>query len=360
MKKEARIMGGRAAFYFLHAPSPIAACLSLLVLVAGGCAAGPRRFEYDEPHMGTRFRIVLYADGPERADAAAREAFGRIAELEGRLSDYDPASELSRLSGGTGWRGVSDDLWRNLVLGGEIWRESGGAFDPTVGGLSRLWRRAHRRGELPEPARLEEALEGTGFDKVELDAATRSVRFAVSGVRLDLGGIAKGDALDEALTVLALHGIERALVDGGGDIRAGVPPPGEPGWTVLLPGAGDVNETLALSHGAVATSGDTERFLVHEGRRYSHIVDPRTGYALVDSPVVTVLAPSGALADAWASALSVSGEAGLVAARRNGIEARLFLRDGVRLRKRETAGFGERLSSKEEASLRSTPARGRP
>ncbi len=319
-----------------------------------GCRAGPERYTFQEAHMGTVFRIVLYADSEARALQGAEGAFARIADLEAQLSDYDPESELSRLSGRTAWQRVSPDLWRNLQLSKRIGEASEGAFDVTLGALSRVWRRARRKGQAPPQARLDEALSQVGFASLELDAPTRSVRLLEPDMRLDLGGIAKGDALDEALSVLRAHGIERALVDGGGDLALGAPPPGLSGWSVALPrgGPGDTGvEWIRVAHAGVATSGDTERGFVYEGQRYSHLIDPRTGLALVDSPIVTVLAPTGAEADAWASALSVSGARGLKALVRFGGEARLLPRGGADGVKMTTAGFPERLSSKAESAL---------
>jgi len=317
----------------------------VLFALAGGCAAPLERYGFAEPHMGCDFRIVVYAAGPEEAREGARRAFARIAELEGRLSDYDPGSEVSRLRGRTAWQRVSEDLWRNLVRAREVWRDSEGAFDVTLGELTRLWRRARRQGVPPTEERLVEARRHMGLDQLELDPETRSVRLLDPLLRLDLGGIAKGDALEEALTVLRESGLEHALVDGGGDIRVGAAPPGRRGWVIALPGDPDRREWIELEHLAVATSGDTERGLSHGGLRHSHILDPATGRALVGSSLVSVVAPDGALADAWASALSVLGAEGEGRAVLAGVQARILTPVEGRALERTTAGFPERLSS---------------
>lgn len=273
-----------------------------------------RRFEFTEPQMGLPFRIVLYAEDEATARRGAGIAFARIAELNSLLSDYDDHSELSRLSrsSATGaWVSLSDDLWRVLARGQDFARRSDGAFDMTVGPLVQLWRRARRQRELPPAHRLAEARRTAGWRLIEMNAARRQVRLAVPGMRLDLGGIAKGYAVQEALRTLQTRGISRALVTGGGDMATGDPPPGQEGWRVELapldaPGAPPARH-VHLRRMALATSGDVFQFVEIGGVRYSHIVDPRTGLGLTDHSLVTVIAPDGMTADALATAVSVLG-----------------------------------------------------
>lgn len=263
--------------------------------------------------MGTEFRLVCYAEDESSASLAAQAAFARIDELEGRLSDYDPESELSRLTRDVApgeRRSVSGDLASVLLYADEVSRATEGAFDVTVGPLVRLWRRARRQGELPSAARLEEALGRVCYQHLSFEGDF--VRIDQAGMRLDLGGIAKGYALDEALDVVRAHGIDRALVDGGGDVVAGDPPPFREGWRVVLDVGQGPAGTVVLAHGACATSGDAFRYVELEGVRYSHVIDPRSGKALTSRRAATVLAPTGMQADAWASALCVlEPEAGL-------------------------------------------------
>ena len=251
------------------------------------------------------------------------------------LSDYHDASELNRLCDRYAVgvpEPVSDDLFRVLRAARGFSEASGGAFDVTVGPVVKLWRRTRRTRELPDPTELAAARERVGWEAVTLDKDARTVTFARPGVRLDLGGIAKGYAADAALAALRERGITRALVDAGGDLVAGDPPPGEDGWTVAV---GDGGETLSLANAAVATSGDAYKFTEVGGVRYSHIVDPRTGLGLTDRSTVTVIAADGVTADAWASAVSVLGpDAGLalVQSDRGGkVETRIVLfNDDVR------------------------------
>lgn len=303
--------------------------LLALALVAVSCRALPapppparERFAFEHDAMGTRWRIVAYA--PERAalEPAARAAFERVDQLERALSDWNPGSELRRLDahsdGGAPSAAipVGADLYRVLERALELARLSGGAFDPTVGPYVRLWRRAARQGEPPTPEELERAARAVSWRALELDPQARTVRFLRADMRLDLGGIAKGDAAQEALAVLRAHGFERAYVDGGGDLALGEPPPGASGWRVALDPWGTLEgearaaserQVLVLARAAVATSGDALRFVELEGRRTSHLLDPRTGLGLAQRSAVTVVAPDGALADALASAVSVLG-----------------------------------------------------
>lgn len=273
---------------------------------------GVERHAFTRPLMGTEFRIVLHAEDSLGAARAADRAFARIVELEDVLSHYDPGSELSRLSetaGGDHPVVVGDDLW-NVLSTARTWsRRTGGAFDVTVGPLTRLWRRAARRGSVPSAADIAAARGSVGYQRLHLNRMDRTVRLEAPGMELDAGGIGKGYAADAALAVLAGLGFPHALVDAGGDVVAGEPPPGEAGWQVALgdapvgavPGAC----VVPLANAALATSGDTERFVEIEDTRHSHILDPRTGAALTSRRRVTVLASTATDADILASALSV-------------------------------------------------------
>ena len=189
--------------------------------------------------------------------------------------------------------------------------ETGGAFDVTLGPVIRLWRDARKQKRLPDPAALAEARGRCGFRNLVLDAAARTVSLKMPGMLLDLGGIAKGYAADEALRVLRDHGIRSALVAASGDLAIGDPPPGKTGWRVgidsLNAPESKFTRVLELRNAAVSTSGDTEQFLEIGGVRYSHIIDPATGMGLTDRIAVTVVAEKGIDADGLATAVSVLG-----------------------------------------------------
>lgn len=269
------------------------------------------RFEFSQPHMGTTFRIVVYANDMASANQATDAAFARIAQLDLIMSDYRETSELMQLcqkAGGPPVK-VSAELFRVLSESQRLAQRSEGAFDITVGPIVRLWRRSRRTRELPDPERLAQALELVGYDKLCLDEKARTARLLKPGMLLDVGGIAKGYAADEALTVLKRHGIHNALVAAGGDIAVSNPPPGTDGWKVAIASLepGNNPPTLLLRNAAVSTSGDAEQHVTINGKRYSHIVDPKTGLGLTGRSSVTVVAPNGMTADGLDTAVSVTG-----------------------------------------------------
>lgn len=277
------------------------------------------RFQYTEVHMGVQTRIVVYAGDERRARSGAEDAFHRIAELDAMMSDYRASSELRRLCdrAGEGPVKVSGDLMRVLALAQRLAERSDGAFDVTCGPVVALWRTARRQGRLPEPTALSAAMELVGWRNVILNRPRREVELKLRGMRLDLGGIAKGYACDAALAVLRRRGLGRALVEMGGDIAVGDPPPGKRGWEIEAPNAEGAERFQWVRNSAVSTSGDTEQYVEIDGRRYSHIVDPRTGLGLTTRIAVTVIAPKGETSDGLSTAISALGEkAGRELARR--------------------------------------------
>lgn len=318
----------------------------MLLAVLSGCASPPAqglsRFSYSQIHMGVQTRVVLYAEDEPAARSAAQAAFARIAELDAALSDYRQDSELNRLCAGPAgrWTQVSDDLFRALSKARELAEATEGAFDCTIGPLTRLWREARARGTLPDPGAIAAARARVGWRLVELDGSARSVRLAADGMRLDMGGIGKGLAAQAAVDSLRAHGVERCLVALAGDVAAAAPPPDERGWRVAIEaGPSDTaSRTLVLENGAVSTSGDAEQYVEIDGVRFSHILDPRTGLGLTTRTAATVVARDGATADALASAFCVlgPGEAARVAPRFPGVAVRMLV-DGREHR------FGEPL-----------------
>jgi thiamine biosynthesis lipoprotein len=293
--------------------------------------------------MAVPIKIVLYSGNSQLATKQAAAAFARFHALNAIMSDYDQQSELSRLSRSSGQGKavkVSDDLWKVLAYAQTVSRQSDGAFDVTVGPLVHLWRRARRRRELPSAEQLAAARSLVGYRLVRLDPERRTVELLKAGMKLDLGGIAKGYAVDEALAVLRSGGTASALVDAGGDLGLGDPPPGQPGWRIGLTPLGGTKpvQYLVLSRLAVSTSGDDVQFVELGGRRYSHVVDPRSGMALTDHCRVTIVMPNGMAADALSKAVAVLGP-------ERGIELLEKTADAAALLLRAPQGKAERVES---------------
>jgi len=320
---------------------------------ASAAPADPGRFTETRRLMGVPWTITVHAPAAVAA-AAIAAGFAEVARLERILSDYDPASELSRLSARAPTREpveVGEDLWRVLSRAAEIRDATDAAFDPTVGPLTSLWRQARRTGRLPAGDRLAAARQAVGPEALRLVPALRAVSLERPGMRLDLGGIGMGYAVDRALEVIGRHGIDAAMVDASGDIGVSGPPPGSPGWSIAiapvragraaLPAAGDEGERLVLVHQAVTTSGDAFQAVEIAGRRYSHIVDPRTGLGVAGPAAVTVLAGDCTTADALATAASVLGpDRGLrLVAAEPGCSARFVWQEDGQFRNATSSGW---------------------
>lgn len=300
-------------------------CLGFFTTFASAGPPGEQtRYEFTQIVMGVSARLVFFASSEQEAHDAAQKAYARLNELDGVMSDYRNDSELMRLCRGDPGEPVkvSDDLRRVLTLAQDFSRRTGGAYDCTVGPVIKLWRQARKDGQLPDPRLLEAARALVGPDQFNVNANAGTVTLAVRGVAIDLGGIGKGFAADEAIRTFESLGITSALVDLGGDLRASAPPPGREGWTVVVDDGSNEPYTIRLANGAVATSGDREQHVDIDGKRFSHIVDPRTGLALTTLASATVLASTGAEADALASAACVLGptEWGLIADRFEAVE----------------------------------------
>lgn len=278
----------------------------MISLITQVSAQTHTRLSFKKPMMGTQVRIVLYATDSLVAAEAVKSAFARISELNQHLSDYLTESELNRLSNTHDQSVlVEDDLWQVLTTAQEISNASDGAFDVTTGRVTRLWRWAMRRKMLPDSSTLGEAMESVGYKFLHLNSERQTVRLQKDKMRLDLGGIAKGYAADQALDVLKQKGFAIAAVNVGGDIALGEAPPNSDGWSIqVFEGESDADKMI-LSNCGIAVSGDAYRYFEDQGQRYSHIVDPVTGYGVTHERKVAVIAPTSMIADAWASAYSV-------------------------------------------------------
>lgn len=289
-----------------------------------------RRFSFEHPAMGTLFRATLYAPDAEAARAAADAAFDAVDRIEAAATDYDSASEARRLPvealGAP--RALSPELRSVVAAADEIVRLSEGAFDPTVGALTPEWRRALRRKQWPDPEEWRAALRRVGWTELaHFDAEGGTLELRTADMRVDFGAIAKGVAVDAALRALSERGIASALIDGGGDLGASDPPPGEPGWRVAVRPSGEAGGALGecralLANGAVATSGDAYRSagglegeplrgVQDPSAHFGHVLDARAGAPLPAPRASVVFAATAARADGLATALLVMGRPAL-------------------------------------------------
>ena len=273
--------------------------------------AQDNRYTYSTQKMGSPFNLVLYADTKQIADSAAQESFRLVDSINLICSDYDSTSELFKLRYsvvGLPVR-VSPILFELLYVAKAANKDAYGSFDITVGPLSRLWRSARKSQQFPTNGAINTARNRIGFNKVQLDSAAQTITFLQPNMQLDMGAIAKGYAADMVLALLQSHGITNALVDAGGDMVVAGMPPQKKGWTIGInvPGKQEqlLESKLILSNKAVATSGDAFQYMLHEGKKYGHIIDPRTGYGVTFQRNVTVVAPDATTADWLATACSI-------------------------------------------------------
>ncbi len=260
--------------------------------------------------MGMEVRIAIATSDPSghrSVELAAQRAYARIAALDSVLSDWFVGSELRSLSKSParGWIPISPALGQVLALALNVAHASDGAFDPTVGPLTALWRDARRTGRpIAETARAV-AMKRVGYRFVELDTGHQRVRFLRDSMQVDLGAIAKGWILDRALEELRGLGIAAALIEAGGDLTVYGAPPGTLGWRIAIPREqGDT--VVVLTHGAVSTSGSGEQSIARaDGTRESHVFTPRSGQGLRNGRTITVVGATAAVTDALATTLTV-------------------------------------------------------
>jgi thiamine biosynthesis lipoprotein len=290
--------------------------------------------------MACVYAIAAYGPDGEALRDVLEEALDEVDRIDRLMSHYRPDSPLSQLNreAAHGAVQVDKELFEFIVRSIEYSRDSEGAFDITVGPLMKAWGFFQGEGRVPRRAELAAARQRVGYQHVHLDATARTIRFDVPGVELDLGGIAKGYAVDRVVDLLRGRGVGAALVSAGGSTVYGVgAPPGEDAWRVELQdplAPGRAAFTVALRDRALSMAGTSEKFFEQRGRRYGHIMDPRTGRPVRDVLAVAVLSDTGTTGDALDDALFVRGvERGRAYLQRHpGAEAYFFLPEQNRWR----------------------------
>lgn len=296
----------------------------ILALYVFGCN---RRVEADSRYrlvMGTFAHLKAIAKDPRKAKKCVETAFAELEKVDKLMSDYKSDSEISRVNRDAFKRAVkvSKSTFEVLQRSTEFSKLSEGAFDITIGPLAELWRSAAEVNSVPTEAEISEVRSKVGYEKLILDANEMTVRFAVDGMKLDLGGIAKGYAVDIAVEAMQTAGAVGGMVDVGGDIRCfGSPPKGKKTWRIgledptepkggdqtLAVSAGRVLLVLKLTNAAIATSGGYRRFVLIEGKKYSHIMNRDTATSAEALSSVTIIAQNALDADALATSVSVMG-----------------------------------------------------
>lgn len=261
--------------------------------------------------MGTLVEITVAHRSEEIARAAIKDAMEELHRADDLMSSYRPESTISRINrqASSGKVHVEEEVFRLLQEAVSIGRQSGGAFDVTILPVAELWD-FNRDGKIPDGASLAKNVKLVGYQNIEFDQDGHSVGFKKEGMGLDLGGIAKGWAVDRAMERIAARGVRNAIIDAGGDLRISGARPGRGFWRIGVQHPREPGQLLAtfeLSDTAIVTSGDYERFFISDGVRYHHILDPATGQPARGCRSVTVLAPTAAEADACATAAFVLG-----------------------------------------------------
>ena len=277
--------------------------------------------------MATRFELVLHEENATRLRAAGEAALREIERLEARLSLYRPTSEIARVNAQAARQParVSPSVFGLLERARALQKESGGAFDITVAPLVRCWGFMHGKGRLPAPAEIEEARGCSGMAHVILDKQNNSVRFDKEGVMLDLGAIGKGYAIDCAAEILREAGVTSALLHGGTSTVYGIgSPPDAEGWKIAIDagpdGAGASRsgpaDSVLLRDNALSVSAVWGKSFEVDGKKFGHVIDPRTGWPVNNAVQAAVVLPSATETDALSTALLVMGPDGLEDIRR--------------------------------------------
>ena len=267
-------------------------------------------FKYHQVAMGTVVEITLIGDDEETAKKAALQAFQEIKRIEHLMSPWIESSDVSRINRAAGkkWENVSPNTVKVIKKAEEVSEISEGAFDPTVGPLVQLWRKARERGVPPEMEDVRKTLNLVNFRNLVVNPEGK-ILLKKKGMEIDLGGIAKGYAVDKAFNLLIRLGYKNLIVNAGGDLRVGGTKLDQP-WSIGIQHPRESEKIVArisISDAAIATSGDYEKFFIYQGKRYHHIFNPKDGFPAEGCQSVSIIYKEGMMADALATAVFVLG-----------------------------------------------------
>lgn len=290
---------------------PFIYTIALLVFSTPLLQAQTRKFSYSEMKMGSAFNLIIVSADSNKANHLARKSYELVDSLNHIFSNYDSSSELSKINASAGLlpykmsRAMLDLVQKSQYA----YIQSKGAYDISIGPLSSLWRNARKAKLFPEASTVLATKKLVGFAQIKINKRLGTIFLPNANMQLDFGGIAKGYIAQWVINFLKANGIQQALVDAGGDIVMSGPPLNQKGWLigVNLPETTDqlLNKKLQLSNCSVATSGDVYQFIEYKGVKYSHIINPLTGYGVTNLRNVTIVAKTGATADWLATACSI-------------------------------------------------------
>jgi thiamine biosynthesis lipoprotein len=261
--------------------------------------------------MGSAFNLIIVSADSNKANHLARKSYELVDSLNHIFSNYDSSSELSKINASAGLLPYKmSTAMLDLVQKSQYaYIQSKGAYDISIGPLSSLWRNARKAKLFPEASTVLATKKLVGLNQVKINKRLGTIFLPNANMQLDFGGIAKGYIAQWVINFLKANGIQQALVDAGGDIVMSGPPLNQQGWLigVNLPETTDqlLNKKLQLSNCSVATSGDVYQFIEYKGVKYSHIINPLTGYGVTNLRNVTIVAKTGATADWLATACSI-------------------------------------------------------
>jgi len=295
-------------------------CVISLITIFSGCGDQSASLPHNPKHLikqyavmgGIILEIKFYNNG-EREKQAMKAAYEQVSAVNTQCNIYNPESEISKLNktAYTTPFKCSDLLWDVLIKSKKFYELSDGAFDISAGPLMKLWGFHRKRKSLPSKEEIEKARKVVGLDKIIFNKQDKSIKFTVDGIKLDLGGIAKGYAVELAAEAAKKHGIKSGLINLGGNAYCFPEPP--PGKKVYVIGVRHPRDKTALCGAvelldkSVATSGDYERYVVINGQKYAHIMDPTTGKPVQKMLAVTVVTPNATTADALSTSIFIKG-----------------------------------------------------